>query len=182
LRRGEALGLKWRDTNLETGTIKVVGSLQRLRKDGSRLDLQEPKTARGRRTVTLPAPALEALRIHRKRQLEERIFVGEAWADGDFVFTNRVGEPLDPDGLSHRFDKLARRVGLDGVRLHDLRHAVATALMARVDPRLVADTLGHASTSFTMDTYGHERDGQGALAARAIEAALASSSASGGDR
>jgi integrase len=182
LRRGEALGLTWRDTNLETGTVKVVGSLQRIRMDGSRLELQEPKTARGRRTVTLPAPVLEALKVHRKRQLEDRILVGKAWADGDFVFTNKIGLPLDPDAFSHRFGKLARMVGLDGVRVHDLRHAIATALMARVDPRLVADTLGHASTSFTMDTYGHERDGQGAVAARAIEEALASPLASAGDR
>jgi integrase len=179
LRRGEALGLKWRDTDLAKGTVKVVGSQQRIRKDGSRLELQEPKTARGRRTITLPASALEVLKALRKRQLEERVFVGEAWIDGDFVFTNAVGEPLDPDAFSHRFAKLASKAGIDGVRVHDLRHAIATALMAKVDPRLVADTLGHASTSFTMDTYGHERDGQGLVAARAIEEALASSLASG---
>jgi integrase len=71
-----------------------------------------------------------------------------------------ISQPLEPDAFTHTFARTCARAGLEGVRVHDLRHAIATALMARVDPKLVSDTLGHASAAFTMDVYGHKRAGQ----------------------
>ena len=153
MRRGEALGLRWRDMDLEGGTLSIRHSLQRI--DGS-LKLVEPKTAKSRRTIAIPGFAWEALKAHRKRQVEEKLFAGSKWQDTDHVFTSRIGTPLDPDNVSRDFKALVKEAGLRDQRLHDLRHACASLLMGQgVSPRVVMETLGHSQISLTMNTYSH---------------------------
>jgi integrase len=82
------------------------------------------------------------------------------------------GGPIHPDLFSTRFARLAAKVGLAGVRLHDLRHFYASELRANVHPKIVSEGLGHASTAFTMDTYSHRRPSMQGSAAAAIEASL----------
>jgi integrase len=114
-----------------------------------------PKTDRGRRTVGLPPATVALLRRHRKDQLERRVLLGEAWQDFDLVIEGRRWA-FPPDSLSRDWYRLVRRIGLPGLRLHDLRHAFATRLLeASVHPNVVSDALGHSSVSFTMDTYQH---------------------------
>lgn len=170
LRRGELLALRWSEVDLESGSLRVTASLQRV---GADLVFLPPKTDRGRRTVGLPPAAVALLRRHRKEQLERRVLLGEAWADLDLVIERGDGEPFPPDSLSRDWYRLVRRVGLPGLRLHDLRHAYATALlMAGVHPKVASEALGHSSVSFTMDTYQHLMPTMQEAATRAIEAAL----------
>ena len=177
LRRGELLALRRRDVDLEAGSLRVVASLQRVDAD---LVFLPPKTDRARRTVGLPPAAVTLLRRHRKGQAERRLLLGQAWADLDLVIERGDGEPLPPDSLSRDWYRLVRRVGLPGLRLHDLRHAYATALLtAGVHPKVASEALGHSSVAFTMDTYQHLMPTMQEQAVRAIEEAIGGTVAAG---
>ena len=152
LRQGEALGLRWPDVDLDTGRLTVRAALQRV---NGKLQLVEPKTARSRRTIALPAVAIEALRAHHVGQLEQRMS-SKIWQETGLVFTTTVGTPLDPRNVTRQFQKLLAQAGLPHQRFHDLRHACASLLLAQgVHPRVVMETLGHSQISLTMDTYSH---------------------------
>jgi integrase len=173
LRRGELLALRWSNINLETGLVRVVGSLQHIEGE---LRFVYPKTDRARRTIALPTGTVAILRRHRKEQTERRLKMGEAWADLDLVLDLGDGSLLSPNGLSRSFYRLVRKVGLAGVRLHDLRHGYATALLvAGVHPKVASEALGHSSVGFTLDTSSHVVPGMQEQAARAIQAAFGSS-------
>ena len=153
LRRGELLGLRWDDVDLDQGLLHVRRSLQRV--DGA-LRIMEPKTARSRRTVPLPASAVAALRRHRSRQGEERLLAGALWRDSGIVFASTIGTLLEPRNVNRRFEVLRDRAALPWLRLHDLRHACATLLLAQgVDPRTIMELLGHSAIGVTMNTYTH---------------------------
>jgi len=153
LRRGEALGLRWDALDLEGKLLHVRASLQRVDK---RWYLVEPKSARSRRTVALPDVAVSALRTHRVRQLEERLAAGSRWRDSGFVFSTRIGTPLEPSNVTKAFKALLGRAGVPQIRFHDLRHTAATFLLAQgVDVRTIMETLGHSQISLTLNTYSH---------------------------
>lgn len=168
LRRGELLGLKWSDVDLEAGTLSVQRSLD---KDGT---FNPPKRNKSRRTVKLTAQATEALKGHRVRQSEERLRLGSLWEDQGLVFPNRAGKPMNADNLYHRgFKPLLEKAGLSGFTFHSLRHTCATLLLSKnVNPKIVSEMLGHATISQTMDTYSHVMPGMGDVAATALEEAL----------
>ena len=154
LRRGEALGLRWRDVDVEAGRLAIQ---QQLTRAGDRIVFGPPKTAAGRRSISVDPGTIAALRAHRVFQLEhERMPLGEAYSDGDLVFCRVDGRPHDPDVISHRFESLARRAGVSRIRLHDLRHTAATLLLqAGVHPKIVQERLGHSSVMITLDRYSH---------------------------
>lgn len=167
LRRGEALGLRWSDVDLSTGTVAVRRQLLNSRKDGQPV-YGPPKTAAGERTVDLPSRTLEGLRAHRVRQDAERSRWREAYEDSGLVFCQENGRALDPARISKVFASLAAEAGLPHVRLHDLRHGSASLLMAAGVPlAVVSKRLGHSSISVTSDVYGHLLDGVGRSAAEA---------------
>jgi integrase len=171
MRRGEVLGLRWSNVDLEGGVLRVNDSLQR---HGTALEFVEPKTDKSRREVTLPPMAVVTLRRHRKDQSERRLLAGEGWHDDDLVFDRGDGRPVEPGELSSALKKVAMKAGLPGrLRLHDLRHAFATmALNGNVHPKFVSEALGHSNIAITLDTYSHVLKGMGDAAAQAIQAAL----------
>jgi integrase len=175
LRMGESLGLRWSDIDLEGGTLRVNRQLQRIRRDGDRpgrLVFSEPKNA-SRRTIDLPQKALEALRSHRKHQLEE-MPRASTYEDPDLVFATRKGTPLDAQNIVNRhFKPLLKRAALPNIRWHDLRHTCATLLLGRgVHPKLVQHLLGHASITMTLDRYSHWIPSMGRHAAEGMDKAL----------
>jgi integrase len=154
LRQGEALGLRWQDVDLEAGTVRVRHSLQRM--PGRGVELVEPKTPRSRRTLALPTSTANALREHRKSQLQERLWAGSRWQEADFVFTTSIGTPMIGSDLTRRFQALLRAAGLPPMRFHDLRHGAASLLLAQgVHPRVVMEMLGHSTITLTMNVYSH---------------------------
>lgn len=153
LRRGEALGLRWCDIDLESGTLRVRQSLQRV--DGA-LAVVPPKTERSRRSIPLPAIAVTALQEHRERMAIESTRRGQPLSADGFVFTSSIGTPLEPRNVNRAFVALLGRAGLRHVRLHDLRHTCASLLLAQgVPARVVMETLGHSAIAVTMNTYSH---------------------------
>jgi integrase len=157
LRRGEALGLRWDDVDFERRRLAIQRAAVVV---GYDVQVAEPKTARGRRSVSIDPTTAAVLGSFRKRQLAERLAWGPAWQDSGYVFTSEDGRLLHPQQVTVTFKRLAREAGLPMIRLHDLRHTAATlALTAGIHPKVVSERLGHASIGITLDTYSHVGEG-----------------------
>jgi integrase len=169
-RRGEVLALQWSSLDLDKGIMRITQAVEAV---GQSLAFGPPKTDRARRTVSLPPGTVAVLKRWHKEQLERRVLLGAEWQGTDLVVERGDGSPVHPDVFSRRFQRLTVRLGLVGVRLHDLRHWFATeCLKASVHPKVVSEALGHASTAFTMDVYSHLLPTMQEQASAAIEAAL----------
>lgn len=173
LRKGEALGLRWEDVDLDGKRLTVRHQLQRIRGEG--LVLRPPKTARSRRTLPLPEPVIAALKAHRVKQLQERLLSGGRWRETGHVFTTSIGTPIEPANVNKMFAALVAASGVPKRRVHDTRHWAATVWLAMgVPPRVVMDLLGHSQIATTMDLYGHvldeDREAAAALMGQALDA------------
>ncbi|MFF0753369.1 tyrosine-type recombinase/integrase [Streptomyces sp. NPDC004267] len=152
LRRGELVGLRWADIDLDKRVLYVRQQTQRRR--GVLYD-DDPK-GRRRRVVPLPALCIAPLRWHRMKQNDQRAKAGEKWQEGGYVFTTSTGRPVEPRNVYRSFTRVAASAGLRVIRLHDARHGTATLLTAAgVAPRVVMEILGHSQISITMDVYTH---------------------------
>jgi integrase len=153
MRRGEALGLRWEDVDLEAGRLSVRRALI---PNGAVVVVSEPKTAKGRRSVALDPETVEMLKRQAAQQLADQVKKGDAWSDTGLVFTKEDGEAWHPEVVSRFFRAAVKRSLLPVVRLHDLRHTHATlALRAGIHPKVVSERLGHATIAITLDTYSH---------------------------
>jgi integrase len=155
MRRGEVMGLRWRDVNFDGGWLSVEQTLTTVE---DRMLIGPVKTPRSRRRIALDPATVAALRRHRATQAEERLAAGELWVDDhDLVFRQEDGAPLHPDRFSRRFKRVAADAGLPPLRgPHNLRHTWATlALQSGIHPKVVSDRLGHATIAVTIDTYSH---------------------------
>jgi len=169
-RRGEALGLRWEDLDIEAGTITIRRSLGVI--DGEIL-LSDPKTKRGMRTIALDPLTLEALKAHAARQADERQEWDDAWVDSGYIFTRENGSSLHPYAVSAMFRRHSRAAALPEIPLHSLRHSYATlAISSGVNPRIVSARLGHATVALTLDIYSHVLPQADADAASQIAALL----------
>jgi integrase len=125
----------------------------------------------------LAPQVLEVLRAHRARQAAERLAWGVDYTDSGLVITTEDGRPLHPETLSGLFVRQAKRAELPPIRLHDLRHSVASILLAQgVHPKVVREQLGHATIALTLDTYSHvipslQQEAAGVLAAAILDPA-----------
>ena len=173
LRQGEALGLRWKDVDLTKRHVRVQHTLQRV---GHEYVLTPPKTAQSRRTIALPAFAIDALLAHRDRQAFERQRAVE-WGDRfDLVFTTVSGHPLHGPTVTKRFQRLLRAADVAPMRFHDLRHSCASLLLAQGVPlSTIMDTLGHSTITTTRDVYVHLGDELRDEAATAMDVALGGS-------
>ena len=170
LRRGELQGLKWDDLDLEAGMLQVRRTCSEPK--GGHI-FEAPKSGKGR-NIRLTQSAVVALRMHRKRQLEERIYKADLWQEQGLVFPSTVGTPLWGGNLNRAFKATLQRAGLPkSTRFHDLRHTCATLLLKQgVNPKFVQELLGHADISFTLNVYSHVLPHMGDATADAMEAAL----------
>jgi integrase len=150
MRVGEILALRWDDVDLERAEVRVRRS----------------KTPAGRRVIAIGMPGeggpiVDALRAHRRRQLEERLRAGPRWIESGHVFTTRYGRPLDRNTLRQRdWARLLAAAGLPALRIHDLRHTAGTLALAQGLPiKAVQELLGHRSEAFMLRRYAHALSG-----------------------
>ncbi len=163
MRRGELLGLRWADVDLERGSLTI---LQVRTAVNYAVETGTPKTDKGSRTIALDPATLTALRTHRLRQNEERLAWGGAWTETGLVFVGSNGSAIHPQRLSQWFAQHVRRSGLPRVRLHDVRHSYATAVIrAGVPIKVVSQRIGHANPTITLTTYQHVLPGDDEQAA-----------------
>lgn len=155
LRRGEILGLTWRDVDLQAGRVIVRQSLTRLSSSSMSVVMKKPKSAAGERVVMLTSQAIEALKAQRREQLKEK--AGAAgWYEGDFVFTDLQGRPHNPDNVSDYYRRFRDKAGLPSLPFHSLRHTnVAIRLAAGVPLEVISKQIGHASITVTSRIYSH---------------------------
>jgi integrase len=151
-REGELLALTWRDIDFETGHLTINKSLAAVQ--GLGLVTSPTKTRAGRRVITLPQPAIDALRRHYVRQGDERL-AAAAWP-ADLVFTTTRGTPIERQNLLRRYwYPLLSRAELPPIHFHDLRHTAALLMMRSGHLTAVSRRLGHSTTAITAELYGH---------------------------
>lgn len=171
LRRGEALGLRHQDMNLEVGLISVVQTVGRSLHKG--IIIEPTKTTYSRRIVDLDDDTVAVLRAHIGKQLLHRMELDGAYEDNGLVFPDALGKPLNPMTLTRAFQSFAKRLGLTGAKLHDLRHFHASVMLQNGQSLLlVSKRLGHASIATTGDIYGHLLPGWQKEAANAFAKAM----------
>jgi integrase len=169
-RRGEAVGLRWADVNLDAGTATITHQRTMA---GGRVVEGSPKTRAGARTVALDPGTVAALKAWRAQQSAERLAMGAGWPDNGLVFTHADGGGLWPQMVTARFKSIAIELDLPLIGVHGLRHSAATWMIgAGVSPKLVQQRLGHADVSVTLGLYSHVMPGHDADAAAALAAAL----------
>jgi len=166
MRRGELMGLRWSDVDLDAGRLSVVTTITTV--NGRAIE-SSTKTNKSRRRIALDSGTVGVLRAHHERQDQERQLAGGLWCESGLVFTREDGTALHPDRFSHLFARLMRKANLPPIRLHDLRHTYATlALEAGVHPKIVSERLGHATTGITLDLYSHVAPSMDEQAAEAV--------------
>ena len=153
-RRGEVCGLRWSDVDVAGSTVTIRRSVASV---AGGTVVKETKTHAARR-IAVDAETLEALERRRERAQQLAEACRCPFDPHGFVFTLEPtgSRPLHPDTITGGFQRLCRRAGLDGVRLHDLRHLHATQLLAAGVPvRTVSGRLGHANAATTLNVYAH---------------------------
>jgi len=169
MRRGEVLGLRWCDVDLDRARLSVRQALVAV---GYEVVHSTPKS-HGARVIDLDAETVDQLRAHRQRQDEERAEWSADYEDQDLVVAKENGEPIHPHTFSQAFERLIEKHRLRKIRLHDLRHTHATlALKAGVPVKVISERLGHESPAFTLKQYAHVIPGMQAEAAAQIAAMI----------
>jgi integrase len=181
LRRGELLGLRWSDVDLDTGRLTVRRSIEVVREESSDVQGQvryvsrekQPKTPTGRRTISLATSIVAVLQRQRSAQRERRIQWGLGRDQDCFVFDRFNGSDWAPPRFSSEFAKLVRHAKLPHIRFHDLRHTFAsTSMQAGVDLKTISASLGHSTVSVTADLYAHVHEVLQAEHAARIESVM----------
>lgn len=156
MRRGEALGLRWKDLNWDRGSAHIQQTVAPDKANKGRAIIQRrTKTSAGSRQVRLSQSTLDALHRHRQRYVERQL-ASDDWEDNDLIVCTSRGTPVNPNNVTRSFNVLVKRASLRRIRVHDLRHTAATLLLkANVPAKIVSERLGHAKVSITLDLYSH---------------------------
>lgn len=171
MRRSELLGLRWSDVDLLLYQLSVARTMHRL-KNGE-IVFTPPKTAKGRRIVSLSPSTSLILQEHGEAQEAIRILQGLHLEENDLVFSKEDGSPLMPNAVTSAWLRLAKRAGLEGIRLHDARHTHASIMLKQgIHPKIVQERLGHSTIAITLDTYSHVTPGLQEAAAKRFDEVL----------
>lgn len=151
MRKGEVLGLRWKDIDVKNWSLSVN---QTLSNDGKQF--QEAKTDGSHRSIALPLQTMEALKEHRTLIKKDKMKAGPTYKDNGLVVCTKLGTKILPKNLTRAFEKVMNKAELPHIRFHDLRHTHATIMLKQgVHPKIVSERLGHSSVQVTLDTYSH---------------------------
>ena len=166
-RRGEIVGLKWADIDFENRRISVKRSIYKL-SDGKARE-KDPKTKSSIRTISIPERLCKTLTEYRLQQNRHIAYLGDAWKNLDYVFTEEDGHVMNPQTPTKQFSKFLKRHGIRHLKFHGLRHTSATMLLANgCDIKTVSSRLGHADIT-TTNIYVHALESSDRLAAQTFD-------------
>jgi len=154
MRRGEVLGLKWSDIDLDQGMISIRHSLKKTNTE--KQQFAEPKTPKSKRDIEIGASTINVLQQHWARQQSGMALSGDAYINNNLLFGREDGEQLYPDVLNGVMDRIIKNAKLPRTRIHDLRHTYATLQAEKGTPiKTLQDLLGHATSRMTLAVYTH---------------------------
>lgn len=154
LRRGELLGLQWKDFDFKNNMVSISRSYLPVKENGQ--IFSECKTQKSHRTLAVPENVMDYLKQERVKQYENKLFYGSDYKNYDLVYCNSDGTPVSPTAFNHRFTKTLKEKDLPHIRVHDLRHTNASLMLSQGVPMKVAsERLGHTTIAITMDLYSH---------------------------
>lgn len=169
-RRGEACALRWSDIDLKRAEVVIRRSISQV---GNEVREKDTKTHQSRR-LALDEETVAVLRSLHLRARERALALGERLADDALLFSDVEGRPWRPDVCTNRFGRLRAGVGLERVRLHDLRHFVATVLGGAGMPiATISGRLGHSENATTLNLYTHAMPATDQVAADYLGSLLA---------
>lgn len=158
LRREEILGLRWENVDLQNRKLRICETVVRGKVDGKLVSVAEKKT----KTDTSNAVIFFSEEIKRyllyiqQEQQKQRELCGDRYGDNDYVCVDKMGEPIKPDYVTHRFRKIIKKYELKHITFHELRHSTGSYLMAKGYPmKMIQGLLRHSNYNFTADTYIH---------------------------
>ncbi|MBQ8133916.1 MAG: site-specific integrase [Clostridia bacterium] len=158
LRREEVLGLKWANINFAEHTIKICETVVRAKQDGkiTSLSKAQTKTEKSNRILYMSQAIEDYLHHVKHEQMKQQVLCGNCYNFNDYVCVDKMGEPIKPDYVTHRFSKVLKNNGLRHIKFHDLRHSTASYMLANgYNLKQVQELLGHSNYNFTADTYTH---------------------------
>lgn len=166
MRRGEILGLRWRDVDLANAVISVRQTLKEVKK--GKPHYGPPKTEKSKRQIEVDPLVIRELKRQKKEQTKARFRNPDVWQENGLVNCLQNGEPVNPSTLSSVFHDAVKRLGLE-IRFHDLRHTAASFLLkAGVSPKVVQEMFGHNNIATTLGIYSHLLPGMQKQAARKL--------------
>lgn len=149
MRKGEILGLQWKDIDYENKKIRVMRSY-------TRTGFSKGKTNKARRVIDIDDDAVDQLKKRELKVKEDRFKMGKDYDNQDMVICRPTGEPIDVKNVNKRLDKLIENLEMKRIRFHDLRHTHATLMLSIGTPvKIVSERLGHAKVELTLNTYAH---------------------------
>jgi len=154
LRVGEALALKWQNTDLDNRTLLITHTL---RQAGRKPKLGPTKRKNSKRLIPIVKPVVQVLQQHRIKQMEHRLALGSEYRDMGFVFASEVGTPLNISNIHRRhWRPLVQKAKVPYICIHNLRHtAVSLLIRAGVDITTISNILGHSNPTVTLNIYSH---------------------------
>jgi len=153
-RRGELLALRWSDFDSSKQTISISKTRGMA---GGQIFENSPKTKRGNRIVEITSDTVSALLAHKEKQDMEKSWLGNAWEESGYIFTQADGSPIYPTSPSQIFEKFVKELGLPKRPFHSIRHTHATELLSNGEPDyLVAKRLGD-EVATVLNTYAHPK-------------------------
>ncbi len=169
MRRGECLGLRWRDLDWQAGKVRIAQQVTAVK---GQIVLGEPKTSKARRSVTLAPSCLSTLKDHRSAQLETRLQARE-WDDHDLIFCTSRGKPIHPRNIGRTLDRLCQIADVPRLSVHQTRHTHTTLLFQDgQNIKMISERLGHSSVGVTLEIYAHLAENAQDAAATAIDRLL----------
>jgi len=156
MRKGELLGLQWKDIDFNKNKIEVKRQLTRTDEG---LIFKKVKTKSGNRTIPITDDVAKFLRSHKIKQSEHKLALGAGYYQNDLIACNGIGNALDGRNLNREFKKVIKEAGLPEIRFHDLRHTFSTTYLQNGgNIKTLQQILGHSSITVTIDTYSHVTD------------------------
>lgn len=158
LRRGELIGLKWKNIDFNNKLVHIKENVVEVRKEQNpdRVITKSPKSRSGIRSIPISNILCNLLKLTHTEYLINQLRYGRKCSIDDYVVCQPNGKPYKPASLSKKFNKFLSEHNLRHIRLHDIRHTNATLMLMNGTPPKVAQArLGHSDYSTTMNIYGH---------------------------